>query len=147
MTLDAVAARAGLSKGGLLYHFPNKDALLRGMIERFAGSLHEPSEGSVASRIATVRLAKLDTLKDADQPTSHSLLAAIAENPTLLEPIRNAHNALWDEIKTRDADPDTALIAWLAVEGLCFFEMFAISPLSARERARTIARLKALAAA
>ncbi|MET0934200.1 MAG: TetR/AcrR family transcriptional regulator [Mycetocola sp.] len=33
-TLDAVAARAGVSKGGLLYHFGSKDALTTGLIDR-----------------------------------------------------------------------------------------------------------------
>ncbi|WP_354216224.1 TetR/AcrR family transcriptional regulator [Arthrobacter sp. UYCo732] len=33
-TLDAVAKRAGVSKGGLLYHFPNKEALITAMLER-----------------------------------------------------------------------------------------------------------------
>lgn len=33
-TLEAVAAEADVTKGGLLYHFPNKDAMLAGMIER-----------------------------------------------------------------------------------------------------------------
>ncbi|TNC17449.1 helix-turn-helix transcriptional regulator [Georgenia sp. 311] len=33
-TLDAVAARASVSKGGLLYHFPSKDALVDGLLER-----------------------------------------------------------------------------------------------------------------
>lgn len=33
-TLDAVAAEAGVSKGGLLYHFGSKDALVDGMLER-----------------------------------------------------------------------------------------------------------------
>ncbi|WP_229790512.1 TetR/AcrR family transcriptional regulator [Mycetocola manganoxydans] len=33
-TLDAVAARAGVSKGGLLYHFGSKDALVEGFIAR-----------------------------------------------------------------------------------------------------------------
>ncbi|MBQ0819063.1 helix-turn-helix transcriptional regulator, partial [Microvirga sp. HBU67558] len=32
LTLDTVAERAGLSKGGLLYNFPTKDALLQGMV-------------------------------------------------------------------------------------------------------------------
>jgi len=27
-TLEAVASRAGVSKGGLLYHFPSKDAMM-----------------------------------------------------------------------------------------------------------------------
>lgn len=33
-TLDSVAARAGVSKGGLLYHFPSKDRLAEGLYER-----------------------------------------------------------------------------------------------------------------
>ena len=32
-TLDAVAAKAGVSKGGLLYHFPNREALITGLAE------------------------------------------------------------------------------------------------------------------
>jgi AcrR family transcriptional regulator len=32
LTLDAVAAAAGVSKGGLLHHFPTKDALIQGML-------------------------------------------------------------------------------------------------------------------
>lgn len=34
MTLDNVAAAAGVSKGGLLYHFKSKDALLVGLVHR-----------------------------------------------------------------------------------------------------------------
>jgi AcrR family transcriptional regulator len=33
-TLDAVAARAGVSKGGLLYHFGSKAALVEGLCDR-----------------------------------------------------------------------------------------------------------------
>ena len=33
-TLDAVARRAGVSKGGLLYHFPNKEALIAVLLDR-----------------------------------------------------------------------------------------------------------------
>ena len=33
-TLDAVAGRAGVSKGGLLYHFPNKEALIGVLLDR-----------------------------------------------------------------------------------------------------------------
>ena len=34
LTLTAVADRAGVSKGGLLYHFPTKEALIRGLVAR-----------------------------------------------------------------------------------------------------------------
>jgi AcrR family transcriptional regulator len=33
-TLDAVARNAGVSKGGLLYHFASKDALVEGVLDR-----------------------------------------------------------------------------------------------------------------
>lgn len=35
-TLEAVARRAGVSKGGLLYHFASKDALVDGVLARLA---------------------------------------------------------------------------------------------------------------
>ena len=43
-TLEAVAARAGVSKGGLLYHFASKDALVDGVLERFADDLAQDIE-------------------------------------------------------------------------------------------------------
>ena len=36
LTLDAVAEQAQVSKGGLLYHFPTKDALLQALVDRLA---------------------------------------------------------------------------------------------------------------
>lgn len=145
MTLDAVATRAGLSKGGLLYNFPNKDALLRGMIERFVETLNAPREGTVAARVAEIRLQKLATQPE-NRRASNSMLAAIAENPTLLDPIRAAHTRIWDEIKAENGDRVASMVAWLAVEGLCFFEMFATSPLTAAERDEVVNRIRAMAA-
>ncbi|GAB3494781.1 TetR/AcrR family transcriptional regulator [Nocardiopsis coralliicola] len=38
VTLEGVAAAAGVSKGGLLYHFPNKSALMDGLIRRLSAA-------------------------------------------------------------------------------------------------------------
>lgn len=48
-TLSAVAARAGVSKGGLLYHFTSKDALTEGLIDRL--------EELMAEDVAAMRAA------------------------------------------------------------------------------------------
>ncbi|MEZ0167091.1 TetR/AcrR family transcriptional regulator [Microvirga sp. TS319] len=40
-TLDAVAHAAGLSKGGLLYHFSSKDSLISGLQRRMASRLEQ----------------------------------------------------------------------------------------------------------
>lgn len=44
-TMEAVAARAGVTKGGLLYHFGSRDALVQGLLER----LDELGEADVAA--------------------------------------------------------------------------------------------------
>ena len=41
LTLDAVAKEAGVSKGGLLHHFPSKDALVNGLIRQFFANFEE----------------------------------------------------------------------------------------------------------
>src|SRR3954470_23063844 len=67
LTLDAVAQRAGLSKGGLLYNFPSKDALLSGMLERMIGESvaeKEALRGALAgSRNLEARLSIAVSLK------------------------------------------------------------------------------------
>ncbi|MFA1531395.1 TetR/AcrR family transcriptional regulator [Corynebacterium belfantii] len=40
-TLDAVAQKAGVSKGGLLYHFPSKTALVTGLTDRLEERMNE----------------------------------------------------------------------------------------------------------
>src|SRR5262245_65257609 len=41
MTLDGVAQAAGVSKGGLLYHFPSKESLLGALAQRYVESFDE----------------------------------------------------------------------------------------------------------
>ncbi|GAA3189619.1 hypothetical protein GCM10020255_087930 [Rhodococcus baikonurensis] len=51
VTLEGVAAEAGVSKGGLLYHFPSKEALLAAMVRR----LGERSDQQLEDAVAAVR--------------------------------------------------------------------------------------------
>lgn len=45
LTLEAAAKEAGVSKGGLLYHFPNKESLIDGMVTRCSNTFVEDVEG------------------------------------------------------------------------------------------------------
>lgn len=149
LTLDAVAERAGLSKGGLLYNFPSKDALLQGMLERMiAGSSAERDalRGELAGRRnAEVRAAIAAALKtrcDEMKGFATGILAASAENPRLLEPVRAAIREQWEAIKATSDDLDDAILAWLAVEGLSSLEMHDLSPFSPADRERAIAAVR-----
>ena len=39
LTIEAVARQAGLSKGGVLYHYPSKAALLAGMLDHLTETI------------------------------------------------------------------------------------------------------------
>ena len=49
MTLDAVAREAGVSKGGLLYHFASKDELIAAMLEHHAARIQKTVEARMAA--------------------------------------------------------------------------------------------------
>lgn len=145
LTLDAVARRAGISKGGLLYNFPTKLSLLQAMMERYAEGILTFAEGEATEgeRGATGALFKLlhsrldIPPRAAGSKRSYGLLAAVAEHPHLLDPIRDMNRTLWQRLKER-GDHETVLLAWLAIEGLIAFELFNTSPLTAAERSRLI---------
>jgi AcrR family transcriptional regulator len=141
LTLDAVAERAGLSKGGLLYNFPSKDALLQGMLERLIAEVTTHRAGLRASRKDARNLeawlsvtASLETRCGDMKAVANGLLAASAENPRLLEPARQAIKNDWERLKATSADRPAAMLAWLAVEGLSSLEMHDLSPVTKQDR-------------
>lgn len=59
-TIEAVAAHAGVSKGGLLYHFGSREALVEGLVERLLAdgeedirAMRAAPEGPVAYYLST----------------------------------------------------------------------------------------------
>jgi AcrR family transcriptional regulator len=140
LTLDAVAERAGLSKGGLLYNFPSKEALLQAMIQRLIDEVSAEKEAlrkhtagpNLEARLCTTALLKMSGGKMKD--IASGMLAASSENPRLLEPVRQVVHATLAELKSTSEDIDASLLAWLAVEGLRCMEMHDISPFSDGDR-------------
>ena len=49
LTLDAVACKAGVSKGGLIHNFPTKDALLEAMVVRLLAAWKDRYEQAAAA--------------------------------------------------------------------------------------------------
>jgi AcrR family transcriptional regulator len=109
LTIDAVAAQAGLSKGGVLYHFPSKRALLDGMLERLLddsetrSAYHRQQTGSrLAAWIETEREQSAQ-----ERATALALLANAAEDPSLLDPARRMIAETFEEV-SRESQPDPA---------------------------------------
>jgi AcrR family transcriptional regulator len=146
LTLDAVAEKAGLSKGGLLYNFPTKEALLQGMIQRMIDQVSSQKEAlrrqaapgpNLEARVATTALLNM-CCDGKMKEIATGLLVASAENPRLLDPVRQVIGETLLSLKNTSEDLDAALLAWLAVEGLSNLEMHGVSPFSNEDRDRIV---------
>jgi AcrR family transcriptional regulator len=151
LTLELTAQEAGISKGGLLYHFPSKEALIKGMIkyylERFTEDFTASAESEGASQPGRWTRSYLYTTYRENQRSprmSSGLLAAVATNPALLEPMQQTF-AEWVRLLEQDGiDPTTAQIVRLAVDGLWMVELFGLAPPDPQVREQVLAALTAL---
>ncbi|WP_262299351.1 TetR/AcrR family transcriptional regulator [Microvirga sesbaniae] len=145
LTLDTVAERAGLSKGGLLYNFSTKDALLQGMVQRLVDEVAAEREAlrvqaapgrNLEARLCTAALLKLR--QGRTKKVANGMLAASAESPHLLDPVREVIQATLEDLKATSDDLDAALLGWLAIEGLNSLEMHDLSPFSEKEHEQVV---------
>jgi AcrR family transcriptional regulator len=141
LTLEAVARAAGVSKGGLLYHFPTKEALIAAMIAdlqtRFeaeveAALAHDPEPGPGRWLRAFIRATFASPPHEID--LTASLLAAAGTNPDLLAPLRDAF-AHWQSLAEADGlEPARATLIRLATDGLWFADLLRVAPPSGQLR-------------
>ena len=150
LTLEKVAAEADLSKGGLLYHYPSKDALLQGLLDQLlenrAGlvdDLGEEEGVSDATLLNNLIDADFDLPKD-ERIMAQGLIAASAENPELIAPAQHYVEAVFAQLGISQATAASARTIFLASQGLQFLELLGLLSLSAAERNEIRRHLKAL---
>ncbi|AQX79924.1 TetR family transcriptional regulator [Plantibacter flavus] len=120
-TLDAVAAAAGVSKGGLLYHFGSKEALVDGLIER----LSDMSEADTA-RMLTAPEGVVEyfvrTSVDCGTPFDRTIIAvarlAQGQHAQASEAMADIRRSWLRTVEDAVGDPDTARAIVLMSDGL-----------------------------
>lgn len=136
-TLEAVAREAGVSKGGLLYHFASKNALITGMMERSMASvdaaLAEELARSNGDYLAAYIRASFRTTADPAQ-VSRAIQAAIVRDPALLDPLRKRFERMQKEITRNAPTPEMGLLVRLAMDGLWYSELYQFAPPDAEQR-------------
>jgi AcrR family transcriptional regulator len=136
LTLDAVAAHAGVSKGGLLYHFASKrdllDALVSRWMDEFAADI-EAAPGNFAERYVRA--------SDDAKAEEAGMLAALVADPQVLAAVRERHATWQDRVATEGGDPVDATVARLAADGLWLADLLGIAPPRGDLRERVLARL------
>ncbi len=152
LTFDAVALKAGLSRGGLLYHFPDKEALLKGMLDRLIERATERRakiradlpEGGAEGEIVAHVLSFLEE-DDKAKRAQAAVFASGAHDPKLLAPVKEKYRKVMDDFTRNGLPFERAAVIALATDGLRLLELLSISPFNEEERKRIIDEMISLA--
>jgi AcrR family transcriptional regulator len=145
LTIDAVAKKADMSKGGVLYHFPSKDALLEGMLNALLARIEERRQATGKMSKLSGMLNSIDLQDESDRAMSLAILATAAQKPELLAPARAYFCEVNEEVSAETKDPDLASILLLALEGMRFLNMLELNPWSSSESKRILERMHQMA--
>ena len=140
LTLEAVAREAKLSKGGLLYHFASKEALIQAMLARLIHycereiEVHQQHDTAPGRWTRAYVRRKFEPVLpypgEADFPRSKEmgagLIVAATTTPGLLEPLRQRFQAWQQAIEQDGIDTARATVVRLAVDGLWLAELLGI---------------------
>lgn len=136
-TMDMVAAKAGVSKGGLTYTYSTKDALIKEMLGRTLALLILKINEAAVSGSQSGKLEAYFRAASAVEDVSHvrvaHLMAALANSPEHIGVIRTFYRDLLDL-----TDPSTqrgrhARQALLAIEGAFLLKGLGLADLSIEE--------------
>ncbi len=141
LTLDTVAREAGVSKGGLLHHFPNKRALLDALCDDILEHLDQAIAAAMArdpvesGRFSRAYLEVMSNRKTRDHQRHWALLSIML----LLEPDMRKRWRRWLESHMPAASPDapsngTDRLVRLAADGLWLSDL--VDGPDSRPRAR-----------
>ena len=146
VTLDAVAKKAGMSKGGLIYNFPTKEHLLQAMLTRFTQQGQDAMERekeklpAQPGRDIKAYLLALLNRNPRDMQIGAGFVAAVAHDPQMIKPAKDACKETLDAIISGPHETRMKVLA-LAAHGILFMELLAMFPFDAKEKQEIIAEL------
>jgi AcrR family transcriptional regulator len=142
LTLEAVAREAGVSKGGLFYHFSSKRKLIEALIARLMARVDSALEEELAKNGGDYIDAYIRASFIADPERNRiscALFAAHATDSDLIKPLQARFQRMQEEILATSISPELGTIIRLALDGLYFSEVFGFAPPPAplREKMQT----------
>ena len=142
LTMDAVAAEAGISKGGLLHHFRSKEALIAGLVARKMQDMREGQAREEATVAGAPNAALLGIIRQSAHQYSGelgfptSLLVAATQDAACLAEIRAMMVGDLARIQAESPRPDEGAMLFFAALGLMLSRALGFSSLSDEEAQR-----------
>ena len=151
LTLEAVAAQAGVSKGGLLYHFRSKrellEAMVGGWLEEFQGEIE--TAAAAEQRLVRPRLrARLRHERLGGPPSARPSSACWprwSPSRAVLAAARASYEGWQARLVEESDEPVEVTVARLAADGLWLADLLGLGPPAGELRAQVLARLLELA--
>lgn len=147
VTLESVAANAGVSKGGLLYHFRTKDAMIAAMVRRL-GDLSDEQRaraGEGGTTVAQWYLQPPGAISEKETALVRSTLAALRSvdgNPGEIHGAVTEVMRLWDEsLRSEIPDPISAEIVRLVGDGIYLGALLDLPPVDPDLHRQVVQRL------
>jgi AcrR family transcriptional regulator len=151
LTILAVAREAGISKGGLFYHFPSKHALIEGLLDRLIGGFDAALSSAGSEPGAATRAYLRDGVSAvgpagglAGEQLLVGLLGAAIVEPSLMAPLRERYMSWQARLDADGLDPSVATLVRMAVDGWWLADAFDLAPPDAVVRVRLSALLNSL---
>ncbi|HEY0940016.1 MAG TPA: TetR/AcrR family transcriptional regulator [Steroidobacter sp.] len=151
LRLDEVAHRAGVSKGGLLYHFPSKQSLLSTLVADYVQCMElriaaasEAIDDSDDARALKARIVGLLGDNGLARWPGAALLVALA-NPPLMESIRGHIVSDARHLIASDAHCARAAVVALALDGVMLREALDVPGFSGEQHQALVDQLMKLA--
>jgi len=148
LTIESAAAQAGVSKGGVLYHFPTRDALVRAMVERLAATFDadlaryeaeaagDPPAGHFTRSYVRATLWPAGATDERDARLGAAVIAGVAADPALLTVLRERFAAWQQRVEDDAMAPDVTTVVRLAADGLWLVELLGLAPPAPELRVR-----------
>ncbi len=164
VTLEKVAEESGLSKGGVMHHFPSKEALLSGVIMHFTDQVEREMTRLVAEdpnptyrwvRAMLRMMTSYDGDNSSDLPSRKTLeqfmlsvLAATIHNPEVVKPVQAIGQRLRGRLTSVPEEGIEQLMMWLAMDGLFLWQFVGLvssdDPLIDQVHANLLGKLEEL---
>lgn len=143
LTFDSLSRESGISKGGLLHQFGTKAGVLKALLayqrehfESFAAGFLAAKGESLPHPVLSSQIAVMRETINQPNSVARSILAALVEDPALLEEIRVQDQVNMRKIRSEAEDPDMALVRLAAARGLAYTTLLGMSSFSDAQRER-----------
>lgn len=138
LTIEQVATAAGMSVGGVTYHFASKAALIDGLVDAFLDRFdHEWSASRAAGATAADAYITASQAGPRQQRTRAILLVAL-DHPSTMRRIDRRMKDWYQEIAKDSSHPDADLRRCLAADAVWLYGLLGLRPVGQAEARRVI---------